>query len=78
MNPIIIGSAIFILTFGLILLDKLHRTIVALAGAVAMLIFLTKHYSQKEAFAAVDFNTIFLLMGIMLIIDIYNKSGVFH
>ncbi|MFH1406667.1 MAG: ArsB/NhaD family transporter [Candidatus Omnitrophota bacterium] len=78
MNDLIIGTTIFIITLVAILLDKMHRMIVALVGAVAMLVFLAGRYSQKEAFAAIDFNTIFLLLGMMILVDILKKSGIFQ
>jgi len=76
----IIGALlIFITTFYFIVSGKLNRTITSFAGAIAMVVFGTifNFYSQKEALYAVDFNTIGLLLGMMIIVTILKTSGIF-
>jgi len=75
--PIVLSSAVFIVTFVLIVSERVHRTVIALAGAV--LIVLLGHaldfYSAEQAFEAIDFNTLALLTGMMTIVAILEETG---
>lgn len=75
-NQIILASAIFLGTYALLIVDKIHRTIVALCGAVVILLF--GIISQERAVEAIDFNTIGLLVGMMVIVGITRQTGVFE
>lgn len=66
---------IFILSYILIITERIHRTKVALMGAVLLVMF--HILGQKEAFAFIDFNTIGLLTGMMLLISVIKETGVF-
>ncbi|MBA2633202.1 MAG: ArsB/NhaD family transporter [Chloroflexi bacterium] len=70
-----IGLAIFALTYGLIATERLHKTLAALAGGIAMV--LLGIVSQEQAFEEIDFNVIFLLAGMMILAGIIRKTGVF-
>jgi Na+/H+ antiporter NhaD/arsenite permease-like protein len=70
-----LGLAIFVVTYALIATERIHKTIAALAGGVAMI--LVGIISQEEAFEHVDFNVIFLLAGMMILAGIIRKTGVF-
>lgn len=74
--PVIIAVSVFILTYVLIIGEVLERTVVALVGAglVIGLHILT----QEEALAVVDFNTIGLLVGMMIIVAITKRTGLFQ
>lgn len=76
----VVSSAIFVITFALILMDRIHRTIVAMAGAAVMLAagMLMGFYSQEQALHAIDFNTLGLLLGMMLLVRILEQTGVFE
>jgi Na+/H+ antiporter NhaD/arsenite permease-like protein len=76
----VVSSAIFVITFALILLDRIHRTIVAMAGAAVMLAagMLMGFYSQEQALHAIDFNTLGLLLGMMLLVRILEQTGFFE
>ena len=76
----VVSSAIFVITFALILLDRIHRTIVAMTGAAVMLAagMLMGFYSQEQALHAIDFNTLGLLLGMMLLVRILEQTGVFE
>ncbi len=76
MDLFYIGMIIFVATFVGIATEKLHRSLVALAGACLMIFF--KVVGQEEAFRAIDLNVIFLLAGMMVIIHILAKSGIFQ
>ncbi len=69
------GLAIFVLTYVLIATERIHKTIAAMAGGVAMV--LLGIVSQDEAFEEIDFNVIFLLAGMMILAAIIRKTGVF-
>lgn len=75
-SHVIIALVVFILTYAAIISEKINRTVVALLGAVLMIIF--QILPQKEAFAVIDFNTIGLLIGMMIIVIILKKTGIFQ
>lgn len=80
----IAAVVIFVLAYVGIASEKIHKTVVALAGAVLML--LLGILNQHEAFhghegkpgMGVEWNTIFLLIGMMLIVSIMRETGVFQ
>lgn len=71
---------IFLVALGLIVSEKIHKTKVALLGAAAML--LLQIVSQTEAFHSpylgVDYNVVFLLISMMILINILGRSGAFE
>ena len=76
MTPTVaIGLTIFVVTYALIATERLHKTIAAMAGGVAMI--LLGVVSQERAFEEIDFNVIFLLAGMMILAGIIRKTGVF-
>jgi Na+/H+ antiporter NhaD/arsenite permease-like protein len=72
---VVIGLAVFVLTYALIATERIHKTIVAMAGGLAMI--LLGIVTQEEAFEEIDFNVIFLLAGMMILAGIVRKTGVF-
>ena len=74
----ILAGAVFAGVYLLIVSERLHRTLAALLGAVAVIV--TGLLSQTEAFSdqVVDFNVIFLLAGMMVIANILAKTGLFQ
>ena len=75
-SPLEVATVLFVMTYLVIMSDRLNRAIVALLGAG--LLILTGVLEQKEAVAAVDFNTLGLLLGMMLIVNITRRSGLFQ
>lgn len=73
---LILVTGIFISTYALIMSEKIHRSIVALAGALLML--LLGLISFEEAKTALELNTIGLLIGMMIIVGITRRTGVFQ
>jgi len=71
-----IAIAIFAVTYALIVSEKVHRTVVALSGAALMIIL--GILTQEQAVEGVDFNTLGLLIGMMLIVGIAKHSGMFQ
>ena len=70
-----IALAIFLATYGAIASDRVDRTLAALLGAVAVI--LVGIVTQEAGFAAVDWNVIFLLFGMMVIAGVLRRTGVF-
>jgi len=76
----ILSSLIFLVSLWLIFSEKLNRTITAIAGA-ALIVGLGKllgFYSEAEALAAVDFNTLGLLLGMMILVALLEPTGFFQ
>ncbi len=72
----VISVAIFLVAYALIMAEKLHRALISMAGAVFIILFGV--LAQEEAFAAIDWNTIGLLIGMMIIVAVTRRSGVFE
>ncbi len=71
-----VALAIFIGAYAILITEKLHRTIIAMLGGLAMLVF--GIVSQETAIHHIDFNTIGLLVGMMIIVNITAETGVFR
>jgi Na+/H+ antiporter NhaD/arsenite permease-like protein len=71
-----LAGGIFLITYGLIVSERVHRTVSALLGGVAMI--LLGVLSQEEAFQAIDWNVIFLLAGMMVIANVLRETGLFQ
>ena len=69
------GLAIFGVTYLVIATERMHKTLAAMAGGIAMV--LLGVVSQERAFEEIDFNVIFLLAGMMILAGIIRKTGVF-
>lgn len=74
------AATILVVAYILIFSERLHRSIAALAGAVAMIIAgeAAGFYSQQEAISAVDGNTMLLLLGMMLLVALLRPTGAFE
>lgn len=70
-----LAIGIFLVVYGLIISEKWHRTIVAMLGGVLMVALGV--VDQAEALAHIDFNTLGLLIGMMIIVSITAETGVF-
>lgn len=66
-------NIVLILAYILITLEKLPRVVIALLGASVLLI--GKSITQEEAFHFIDFNVIFLLLGMMILVNILRETG---
>ncbi|CAM3178845.1 SLC13 family permease [Sporolactobacillus spathodeae] len=75
-NQAWIAIIIFFISYGFIISEKIHRTIIAMLGAAALL-FLGV-LDQKTAIHFIDFNTIGLLIGMMILVSLLSKTGVFQ
>lgn len=71
-----IAVFIFLLTYFVIISEKVHRTVIAMAGALVMV--LAGVLTQEQAIEGIDFNTVGLLIGMMVIVTIAKDSGMFQ
>jgi len=76
MAPMAVATAILVATYSVIISEKINRAVVALLGAGAMI--LVGVLNQEAAIRGIDFNTIALLTGMMVIVAITRRSGVFQ
>jgi Na+/H+ antiporter NhaD/arsenite permease-like protein len=78
--PAILSSLIFIASLVLIFSEKVHRSIVAIAGGVLMVGVgkLLGFYSEQAALDAIDFNTLGLLLGMMILVAMLEPTGFFQ
>jgi Na+/H+ antiporter NhaD/arsenite permease-like protein len=75
-----LAVAIFAVAYALIATEKIHRVAAALGGAALMLV--VGATDAEHAFfsedAGVDWNVIFLLLGMMLIVAVLRRTGAFE
>ncbi|MGH6682305.1 MAG: SLC13 family permease [Pseudolabrys sp.] len=76
LNPMWVSTAILAVTYATIMSEKANRAIVALVGAGVMII--VGVLDQDEAIRGVDWNTIGLLTGMMILVSISRRSGMFQ
>ena len=80
MSSLTLAVLIFGVCYLVIMTERIHKTIVALLGA-ALMIGLGV-VSQDEAFYShefgVDYNVVFLLIGMMVIVNIIRETGLFE
>lgn len=74
---VIAAVVVFLLTYALIMSEKINRAILAIAGAVVMV--LLGIVELKSAYQHhIEWETLFLLIGMMIIVGITNKTGLFQ
>ncbi|MGB4948772.1 MAG: ArsB/NhaD family transporter, partial [Candidatus Competibacter denitrificans] len=71
-----VAAILFVITYGVVMSEKVNRAIVALVAAGLMIILGV--LNQEAAIRGIDFNTIGLLIGMMLIVAITRQSGIFQ
>src|ERR687897_3430078 len=71
-----VAVAVFLIALALIASERIHRTKVALLGAAVVVLFVSD-YSQEKAIESVDFNTIGLLAGMMILVYLTQQTGVY-
>jgi Na+/H+ antiporter NhaD/arsenite permease-like protein len=72
----IASLATLLLVYLFIITEKVNRAVAALLGAALLVVMGV--LSQDEAIAAVDFNTIGFLAGMMIVVGVARKSGLFE
>lgn len=73
MDPMILSSAILIVSYIILFTEKLNRAVVALLGAAVMIF--SGILSQEKALEGIDFNTLALLIGMMTIVGISENRA---
>ena len=76
MSELAVATAIFLVTYAVIISERLDRAVVALAGGGLMIAFGV--LDQRQALEAIDPNTIALLVGMMIIVNVLKRTGVFR
>ncbi|MBX6327165.1 MAG: ArsB/NhaD family transporter [Pseudolabrys sp.] len=76
LNPMWVSTCVLAVTYALIMSEKINRAIIALVGAGVMVI--VGVLDQEEAFKGIDWNTIGLLTGMMILVSISRRSGMFQ
>lgn len=76
MSTFSLSIILFVIAYFLIITEWVHRSVVAFAfGTIAILLGVI---NQEQAVMAIDFNTIWLLMAMMVLVAITRHSGVFE
>ncbi|MDT8903478.1 ArsB/NhaD family transporter [Anaeroselena agilis] len=75
-KQVIFAVAVFITVYALIISEKIHRTVLAMVGGMLMVVF--GILSQEQAIHHIDFNTIGLLVGMMIIVGVTAETGLFR
>jgi Na+/H+ antiporter NhaD/arsenite permease-like protein len=78
--PAVLSSLLFFGCLALIFAEKVNRSIVALAASALMIVIgkLLGFYSEELAIEAIDFNTLGLLMGMMILVAMLEPTGYFQ
>src|SRR5512141_3301387 len=76
LNPMWVSTCILAITYAVIMSEQVNRAIVALVGAGVMIV--VGVLDQEEAIHGIDWNTIGLLTGMMILVSISRRSGMFQ
>jgi Na+/H+ antiporter NhaD/arsenite permease-like protein len=76
LDPMMVTTIILCITYAAIIWDKFNRAIVAIIGAAAMIWI--GALDQNEALKGIDWNTIGLLTGMMILVSVSRRSGMFE
>ena len=71
----VFAGIVFVLMYAVIVSEKIHRTVAAMIGAI--LLMLAGILSQETALHHVDFNTLGLLVGMMILVSVTSQTGLF-
>jgi len=75
-GPLVVSTALLLASYAAIMAERVNRAIVALIGAGLMI--LTGVIDQEQAIDGEDFNTLALLVGMMVLVAIARRSGMFQ
>ena len=78
--PAVISTLIFVVSLALIFSEKINRTIVAFAGAMLMISMgeFFHFYEMTTAIESIDFKTLGLLLGMMILVAMLEPTGFFQ
>ncbi len=71
-----VASALLVATYAGVVSEKINRAVIALLGAILMVVL--GILTQEKAVESVDFNTIGLLIGMMIIVAVSRRTGMFE
>lgn len=72
----IVALVVFVVVMFLVMTEKLHRSLAAIVGAAVLLVLHVITFDQ--AISHMDFNTLGVLLGMMLFVSVVKLSGVFE
>lgn len=75
-NQALIAIGIFLVIYAFIVTERIHRTIVAMIGGILMI--LLGVVDQETALHHIDFNTLGLLTGMMILVAVTSETGLFN
>jgi Na+/H+ antiporter NhaD/arsenite permease-like protein len=75
-DPLWVAISILLVVYATIMMEKFNRAVLSLLGAGVMI--LSGVLTQEMAIRGIDFNTIGLLTGMMIIVAISQKTGMFQ
>jgi Na+/H+ antiporter NhaD/arsenite permease-like protein len=75
-DPMWVSAAVLVLTYALIISGRLNRAVAALIGATVVI--MAGALDQNEAILGINWNTIGLLTGMMILVSISRRSGLFQ
>src|ERR1051326_5944583 len=75
-NAMWVSTCVLAITYAVIMSERINRAIIGLLGAGVMV--LVGVLDQEEAIKGVDWNTIGLLTGMMILVSISRRSGMFQ
>jgi Na+/H+ antiporter NhaD/arsenite permease-like protein len=76
LDPMWVSTCVLAVTYAVIMSEKVNRAIIALLGAGVMIV--VGVLDQDEAIKGIDWNTIGLLTGMMILVSISRRSGMFQ
>jgi Na+/H+ antiporter NhaD/arsenite permease-like protein len=76
LSPLWVSTCLLIITYAVIMSDKINRSVVTLVGA--SIVVVVGVLPQDEAIRGIDWNTIGLLAGMMILVSISRRSGMFQ
>ena len=74
--PMIVATVILVLAYIFIITERINRAIISLLGAGLLVLLGVLNF--ELVVAGTDFNTLFLLIGMMVIVAITKDSGIFQ
>jgi Na+/H+ antiporter NhaD/arsenite permease-like protein len=75
-NPLWVSSVVFLVTYLMVITGKVNRAVVTLLGAGLMIALGV--LNQDAAIRGVKFGTLGLLIGMMVIVSVARRSGLFQ
>ena len=76
MEPMVVATLIFSLTFLLIFIEIIHKTLAVLLGVFLMFIFGVISVTDIGSF--INFDVLGLVFGLMIIVEVIKESGIFQ